>query len=227
MKAAVIQFPGSNCDFDMYYALQDFGADVQFVTEKATDLSAYDAVFLPGGFSYGDYLRTGAVARFAPVMTAVQQMAATGKLVVGVCNGFQILTEAGMLPGQLMMNQTPGFICDEVKLTITNRQTAFTNQYIDATATIKLPIAHGEGRYVADDATVRMLHENGQVVLTYATDVNGSVDQIAGITNRSGNVIGLMPHPERAVETLLGNTDGRPFFESLLATIITKETVEA
>lgn len=108
-----------------------------------------------------------------------------------------------MLPGQLMVNQTPGFICDEVKLTITNRQTAFTNQYIDATTTIKLPIAHGEGRYVADDATVRMLHENGQVVLTYATDVNGSVDQIAGITNRSGNVIGLMPHPERAVETLL------------------------
>lgn len=227
MKAAVIQFPGSNCDFDMYYALQGFGADVQFVTEKSTDLSAYDAVFLPGGFSYGDYLRTGAVARFAPVMTAVQKMAATGKLVVGVCNGFQILTEAGMLPGQLMMNQTPGFICDEVKLTITNRQTAFTNQYIDATTTIKLPIAHGEGRYVADDATVRMLHENGQVVLTYATDVNGSVDQIAGITNRSGNVIGLMPHPERAVETLLGNTDGRPFFESLLSTIITKETVEA
>ena len=135
MKAAVIQFPGSNCDFDMYYALQDFGADVQFVTEKSTDLSAYDAVFLPGGFSYGDYLRTGAVARFAPVMTAVQKMAATGKLVVGVCNGFQILTEAGMLPGQLMMNQTPGFICDEVKLTITNRQTAFTNQYIDATTT--------------------------------------------------------------------------------------------
>lgn len=225
MKAAVVRFPGSNCDFDMYYALQDFGVEVAFVTENETDLSEFDAIFLPGGFSYGDYLRTGAVARFAPVMTAVKQAAADGKIVIGVCNGFQILTEAGLLPGQLMMNEIPGFICDETPLTVANPNSRFSKAY--TTQQIKLPVAHGEGRYVADEATLQALHENNQIIFTYDDNLNGSVDQIAGITNEAGNVFGMMPHPERAVDALLGNTDGRGFFKSFLESIMTEEFVTA
>lgn len=220
MKAAVISFPGSNCDWDMYHALENFGVQTDIVSAKTTHLDDYDAIFLPGGFSYGDYLRTGAVARFSPVMSAVTEAANAGKFVIGICNGFQILTEAGLLPGQLRGNTQPGFICDEVYLTVANQDTAFTSEY-EQTA-IKVPIAHGEGNYYADDATVKRLHENGQVVFTYNDNPNGSVSDIAGIMNEKGNVFGMMPHPERAVDELLGNTDGQGFFKSLVTQLVAK-----
>lgn len=225
MKAAVIRFPGSNCDFDMYYALQDFGVDADIVTKDQADFDDYDAIFLPGGFAYGDYLRTGAVARFSPAMKAVTQAADAGKLVVGVCNGFQILTEAGLLPGQLMRNavdgKAPGFINDDVPLQVVNADTPFSSEY-GAGATLTIPVAHGEGRYYADSETIANLYANHQVVFTYQENINGSVDNIAGITNKAGNVFGMMPHPERAVDELLGNTDGRAFFKGIVANILAK-----
>lgn len=221
MRAAVISFPGSNCDFDMLYALQDFGLDAQIVSAKQTDLTDFDAIFLPGGFSYGDYLRTGAIARFSPIMSAVTQAANAGKLIVGICNGFQILTEAGLLPGQLLMNATPGFICDEVSLTIANYNTAYTNAY-ETTEAIVMPIAHGEGNYFADEDTLAQLEANKQIVFRYVNNPNGSVRDIAGIMNERGNIFGMMPHPERAVDELTGNVDGQKFFKSILSSILTK-----
>ncbi|USS86242.1 phosphoribosylformylglycinamidine synthase subunit PurQ [Fructilactobacillus cliffordii] len=217
MKAAVVQFPGSNCDVDLVKALKQFDVAVDVVSHQQTDVFDYDALFLPGGFSFGDYLRSGAIARFSPIMTTVKQAAAAGKTVVGICNGFQILTEAGLLPGQLMQNETPGFICDQVGIEIENPATRFTKAY-DRTE-ITLPVAHGEGRYYADEATVAQLNAQHQVVLRYQTNVNGSSDRIAGIMNEAGNVFGLMPHPERAVESLLGNADGQGFFRSLLVPV--------
>ena len=221
MKAAVISFPGSNCDFDMLYALQDFGVDAQIISAKKNDLTGFDAIFLPGGFSYGDYLRTGAIARFSPIMSAVTQAANAGKLIVGVCNGFQILTEAGLLPGQLLMNATPGFICDEVELEIANPNTAYTNAY-DNDDTILIPIAHGEGNYFADETTLDKLEENHQIVFRYVDNPNGSAHDIAGIMNEKGNVFGMMPHPERAVDQVTGNIDGQKFFKSILSGILPK-----
>lgn len=221
MKAAVISFPGSNCDFDMLYALQDFGVDAQIISAKKNDLTGFDAIFLPGGFSYGDYLRTGAIAHFSPIMSAVTQAANAGKLIVGVCNGFQILTEAGLLPGQLLMNATPGFICDEVELEIANPNTAYTNAY-DNDDTILIPIAHGEGNYFADETTLDKLEENRQIVFRYVDNPNGSAHDIAGIMNEKGNVFGMMPHPERAVDQVTGNIDGQKFFKSILSGILTK-----
>lgn len=215
MRAAVISFPGSNCDYDMYYALQDqFNVDTTIVSANATDLSNYDAIFLPGGFSYGDYLRTGAIARFAPVMQALQSANAAGKLIVGICNGFQILTEAGLLPGTLQTNKKPGFICDTTPLKIVNTTSAFSNAYQDYL--INLPIAHGEGNYYVDDAQLAELQANNQIIFTYNDNPNGSVGDIAGVMNKQGNVFGMMPHPERAVETILNNTDGRAFFASII-----------
>ncbi|MGY3742463.1 phosphoribosylformylglycinamidine synthase subunit PurQ [Leuconostoc inhae] len=221
MKAAVISFPGSNCDFDMLYALQDFGIDAEIVSAKQNNLAGFDAIFLPGGFSYGDYLRTGAIARFSPIMSAVTQAANAGKLIVGVCNGFQILTEAGLLPGQLLGNATPGFICDEVALRIANGQTAFSNAY-DVDETISIPIAHAEGNYFADEATLDKLEKNNQIIFRYVNNPNGSAHDIAGIMNEKGNVFGMMPHPERAVDSVLGNIDGQNFFKSMLSGILTK-----
>ncbi|WP_367300933.1 phosphoribosylformylglycinamidine synthase subunit PurQ [Leuconostoc carnosum] len=223
MRAAVISFPGSNCDFDMLYALQDFGVDAQIISAKTNDLTNFDAIFLPGGFSYGDYLRTGAIARFSPIMSAVTQAANEGKIIVGICNGFQILTEAGLLPGQLLMNKNPGFICDEVLLTIANPNTAYTNTY-NANEKILIPIAHGEGNYYADEATLDQLENNHQVVFRYADNPNGSARDIAGIMNEQGNVFGMMPHPERAVDPITGNIDGQGFFKSILSAILTKVT---
>lgn len=222
MKAAIVRFPGSNCDLDMYYALRDLGFTPEIVSEKTTDFSDYEAIFLPGGFAYGDYLRTGAVARFAPAMTGVKDAADEGKLVIGICNGFQMLTEAGMLPGQLMLNEVPSFICDEVTLDIVNPTSRFTQAYTQEAITI--PIAHGEGRYFADAETIAKLHENNQVIFKYRDNVNGSIDQIAGIQNEAGNVFGMMPHPERAVDTLLGNVDGQDFFKGLLRPVLTGVT---
>ncbi|ADG39868.1 MULTISPECIES: phosphoribosylformylglycinamidine synthase subunit PurQ [Leuconostoc] len=220
MKAAVISFPGSNCDFDMLYALQDFGVDAQIVSPKQTDLKDFDAIFLPGGFSYGDYLRTGAIARFSPIMSAVTQAANDGKVIVGICNGFQILTEAGLLPGQLLMNANPGFICDEVELSIANHETAYTNAY-ETSESIIVPIAHGEGNYFADDVTLEKLEANNQIVFRYVNNPNGSVHDIAGIMNERGNIFGMMPHPERAVDEVTGNIDGQNFFKSILSSILT------
>lgn len=215
MKAAVITFPGSNCDMDMYHALESFDVDVDLLDDQVSDLSAYDAIFIPGGFSYGDYLRSGAVAKFSPAMDAVKVAADNRQLVVGICNGFQILTEAGLLPGQLLVNEQPGFICDEVNLVVENADSNFTNTMSKGDV-LKVPIAHGEGNYVTDEATLKELEDNHQVIFRYQENVNGSMNKIAGITNKAGNVYGMMPHPERAVDALTGNDSGRAFFESLL-----------
>lgn len=221
MKAAVISFPGSNCDLDMYYALHDeFAIETDIIPATTTDLSAYDAIFLPGGFSYGDYLRTGAIARFSPVMEALNTANQQGKIIVGICNGFQILTEAGLLPGALQTNVKPGFICDETGLTVANYDSAFTNAF--AADPIKLPIAHGEGNYYVDDAQLAKLRANKQILFTYTDNPNGSVADIAGVMNQAGNVFGMMPHPERAVDELLGNTDGRAFFQSIINSLVSK-----
>ncbi|ETY73524.1 phosphoribosylformylglycinamidine synthase subunit PurQ [Lactiplantibacillus fabifermentans] len=217
MKFAVPVFPGSNCDHDMVNALRDIlKADADLVPATTTDLSAYDAVILPGGFSYGDYLRSGAIARFAPVMTAVQAFAGAGKPVMGICNGFQILTEAGLLPGALQANRSSKFICKTSELIVKNNQTQFSSAYAE-NAHINLPIAHGEGNYYCDDATLAELRANQQIIFEYADNPNGSTANIAGVMNRQGNVLGMMPHPERAVETILGSTDGLGIFQSLLA----------
>lgn len=217
MKIAVIVFPGSNCDIDLYEALKTVcGADVDYVDHQQTSLAGYDAVMLPGGFSYGDYLRAGAIARFAKIMPAVKQMADSGKPVFGTCNGFQILTEAGLLPGALKKNDSQSFVCKTVPLEVVNNQTIFTSQYQEHER-ISLPIAHADGSYFADQATLDELEKNHQVVLRYAEEnPNGSLNNIAGVCNRAGNVLGMMPHPERAVEAILGSTDGLRVFKSLL-----------
>ncbi|WP_304249624.1 phosphoribosylformylglycinamidine synthase subunit PurQ [Limosilactobacillus gastricus] len=217
MKIAVVVFPGSNCDIDLYEALHTVcGADVDYVTHKESSLAGYDAVMLPGGFSYGDYLRSGAIARFSNIMGAVKQMADEGKPVFGTCNGFQILTEAGLLPGALKKNDSQQFICKSVPLEVVNNRTVFTTQY-EAHERIVLPIAHADGSYYADEETLDKLEENNQVVFRYAEEnSNGSLRNIAGICNERGNVLGMMPHPERAVEAILGNTDGLRVFTSLL-----------
>ncbi|CAI2696628.1 Phosphoribosylformylglycinamidine synthase subunit PurQ [Apilactobacillus kunkeei] len=216
MKFAVISFPGSNCDMDMYYAVRDsLNEDVDLVTSDATNLDGYDGVLIPGGFSYGDYLRSGAVARFAPVMESVKEMAAEGKPVLGVCNGFQILTEANLLPGSLQHNTSMEFISDWSKLRVQNNDTMFTDQY-EESEVIDIPIAHGEGNYYCDDETLAQLKANNQIVFTYEDNPNGSCDNIAGVVNEQGNVLGMMPHPERAVEGILGGTDGLKLFKSLL-----------
>lgn len=217
MKIAVIVFPGSNCDLDIYEALHTVcQANVEYVPHKATSLAGFDAVMIPGGFSYGDYLRAGAIARFAPVMKEVIRLAKEGKPVFGTCNGFQILTEAGLLPGALKRNDSQQFVCKTVPLEVVNNQTIFTKQY-EAHERINLPIAHADGSYYAGQATLDALEANHQVVFRYAEEnPNGSLNNIAGITNQAGNVLGMMPHPERAVEAILGNTDGLRLFKSLL-----------
>jgi phosphoribosylformylglycinamidine synthase subunit PurQ / glutaminase len=217
MKIAVIVFPGSNCDIDLYEALKTVcGADVDYVDHQQTSLAGYDAVMLPGGFSYGDYLRAGAIARFAKIMPAVKQMADSGKPVFGTCNGFQILTEAGLLPGALKKNDSQSFVCKTVPLEVVNNRTIFTSQYQEHER-ISLPIAHADGSYFADQATLDELEKNHQVVFRYAEEnPNGSLNNIAGVCNRAGNVLGMMPHPERAVEAILGSTDGLRVFKSLL-----------
>ncbi|CAM3176917.1 phosphoribosylformylglycinamidine synthase subunit PurQ [Sporolactobacillus spathodeae] len=217
MKTAVIVFPGSNCDQDMYYAIKDgLGEDVDYVWHAETSLDGYDAIMIPGGFSYGDYLRCGAIARFAGIMPAVIKAAEEGKPVLGVCNGFQILLEAGLLPGALLKNKNLKFICETVPLKTENNQTMFTSLYKEGEI-IRIPIAHGEGNYYCDDETLAELKANHQIVFTYAGEnPNGSRADIAGITNRNGNVLGMMPHPERAADAMLGNKDGLRLFQSIL-----------
>ena len=216
MKAAVLTFPGSNCDDDLLWAIKEIaGADAELVSAKSESLDGFDLVLVPGGFSYGDYLRSGAIAKFAPIMTALKQFADNGGYVLGICNGFQILTEAGLLPGALQWNTSLEFICGPEPLKVVNNKTAFSNQYTENQA-ITLPIAHGEGNYYADADTLAEIEANHQVVFRYADNPNGSLNDIAGLTNKAGNVLGMMPHPERAVEVLLGGTDGLGVFESLI-----------
>ncbi|AAM24067.1 phosphoribosylformylglycinamidine synthase [Caldanaerobacter subterraneus subsp. tengcongensis MB4] len=208
MKFAVIVFPGSNCDVDCYYAVKDgLGEGVEYVWHQEKNLSKYDVIMLPGGFSYGDYLRAGAIARFSPVMEAVREEAEKGKFIIGICNGFQILTEAGLLPGALRKNEGLKFICKTVSIIVENDKTPFTTR-LKKGQEILLPIAHGEGNYYVDDKTLKELKGNNQIVFRYKENINGSVERIAGVINKKGNVLGMMPHPERAYDSLLGNTDG-------------------
>ena len=217
MKFAVIVFPGSNCDLDMYHAIKDeLGEEAEYVWHDAKDLSGYDGILLPGGFSYGDYLRCGAIAQFSNVMSEVKKAADAGKPVLGVCNGFQILTEAGLLPGALLRNKNLKFMCRTVELTVENNSTLFTSGYSKGQV-INVPIAHGEGNYTCDAETLASLKANNQIVFTYTNDnPNGSVEDIAGIINERGNVLGMMPHPERAVHELIGGTDGLALFKSIV-----------
>ena len=228
MKFGVVVFPGSNCDHDAYHVIsKHVGQPVDFIWHRDTDLSSYDAVIIPGGFSYGDYLRAGALARFSPVMTSLQRFAAQGKFVLGVCNGFQILCEAGLLPGALIRNRDLHFICDYVRVRVESSATPYTHELTPGSV-LRLPIAHAEGNYVCDDATLAELQRNDQIIFRYcngqgeataAANPNGSRDNIAGICNRTRNVLGLMPHPERACEELLGSSDGREIFRSLAGTL--------
>lgn len=217
MKFAVIVFPGSNCDVDMYHAIQDaLGEEVEYVWHSTDNLDKYDGILLPGGFSYGDYLRSGAIARFSNVMAEVVKAAQAGKPVLGVCNGFQILLEAGLLPGAMRRNDGLKFICRNVELKVENNESMFTTGY-ELHDTITIPVAHGEGNYYCDDETLAELKKNNRILFTYnGENPNGSLEQIAGITNKQGNVLGMMPHPERAVDSLLGSKDGLKIFQSIV-----------
>jgi phosphoribosylformylglycinamidine synthase len=228
VKFAVVQFPGSNCDQDCIAAINGIqGLRAEYVWHKETSLDGYDAIVLPGGFSYGDYLRCGAIARFSPIMPAVLKEARAGKLVIGTCNGFQILCEAGLLPGALVRNRSLHFVCQMVNLRVEVSDTPFTRG-MPVGSILRIPIAHGEGCYFADEATLRDLNAHRQIILRYAdaqgrivpeANPNGSIENIAGICNRVGNVFGLMPHPDRASEARLGSADGAKIFRSMMEAI--------
>jgi phosphoribosylformylglycinamidine synthase len=228
LKFGVIVFPGSNCDHDAYHVIsKHVGQPVDFIWHRDTNLSTYDALIIPGGFSYGDYLRAGALARFSPVMSGVKEFAASGRFVLGICNGFQILCEAGLLPGALIRNRDLHFICDHVHVRVETTDTPFTNE-LKRSDVLSIPIAHGEGNYRCDDETYARLVGEDRIVFRYcdahgqtspSSNPNGSLDSIAGICNPARNVLGMMPHPERACEDLLGSSDGRDIFRSLAATL--------
>ena len=235
MNFAVLQFPASNCDQDCVHAVRSLGHSARLLWHKETSLGLTDAVIIPGGFSYGDYLRTGAIARFSPVMQAVQAFAANGGLVLGICNGFQILCEAGLLPGALVRNRDLQFHCEQVFLKTANFETPFTSK-IPSEKILKIPIAHGEGCYFADETTLAKLKASHQILwqycdvngnLTDAANPNGSLLNIAGICNERRNVAGLMPHPDRASETILGSADGKWIFESVIASLQSRPAAKA
>jgi phosphoribosylformylglycinamidine synthase subunit PurQ / glutaminase len=225
MKFGIVTFPGSNCDYDTFHAVvETLGEEAVLLWHKDHDLQGSDVVILPGGFSYGDYLRPGAIARFSPIMQEVVQHADRGGPVIGICNGFQIACEAGLLPGALLRNASLKFVCAPIHLRVESTDSLFTSRY-ERGQSIVLPIAHGDGRYSADDETLDRLEGEGRVVFRYAPSAleaeeaynpNGSMRDIAGILNGAGNVLGMMPHPERAVDALLGSADGLPLFESIL-----------
>jgi phosphoribosylformylglycinamidine synthase I len=220
MKAGVIVFPGSNCDHDAWYAVnQNLHERAEFIWHDSASLGDIDVVILPGGFSYGDYLRCGAIARFSPVMQAVKKFAADGGLVLGICNGFQILVEAGMLPGALLRNRELKFICRELELRTETSASPFTSS-LRKGQILRLPIAHGEGQYFADERTLDELEAEDRVAFRYVDNPNGSARSIAGILSRERNVMGMMPHPERACDPLMGSTDGLGIFESILASTL-------
>ncbi|MBD1934144.1 MULTISPECIES: phosphoribosylformylglycinamidine synthase subunit PurQ [Cyanophyceae] len=220
MKFGVVVFPGSNCDRDVAYVTRDLlSQPTRMVWHEETDISDLDVVVIPGGFSYGDYLRCGAIARFSPVMKATIEHASQGKFVLGICNGFQVLTEAGLLPGALVRNRDLHFICDRSPVKVERTNLSWTQEYKSGQV-ITLPIAHGEGQYYADADTLAKLEDNNQVVFRYEGDnPNGSINNIAGICNIKGNVLGMMPHPERASDAMLGGTDGIKLFQGLLAAV--------
>ena len=219
MKFGVIVFPGSNCDHDAYHVIsKHVGQPVSFVWHRETDLSGYDALILPGGFSYGDYLRAGALASFSPVMRSVKEFAAGGGLVLGICNGFQVLTEAGFLPGALQKNAGLKFLCTTVELEVAATRSVLTSE-AEVGQRLQVPINHFEGNYTCDDATLAQLRDEDRIVVRYVDNPNGSVGDIAGICNEAGNVVGLMPHPERACDALLGSDDGAVLLRSFLASM--------
>ncbi|MGB3769119.1 MAG: phosphoribosylformylglycinamidine synthase subunit PurQ [Phormidesmis sp.] len=228
MKFGVIVFPGANCDRDAAYVLRDLlGQPTKMIWHEDSDLSDIDTVIVPGGFSYGDYLRCGAIAQFSPAMQATAAHAKQGKLVMGICNGFQVLTEMGLLPGALVRNRDLHFVCDRLPLKVERTDSPWTQNYTPGQV-ITLPVAHGEGCYYAEPDTIKALEDNDQVLFRYcdakgqsneAANPNGSINNIAGICNRAGNVLGLMPHPERAADAALGNTDGLALFEGLLKAV--------
>lgn len=220
MRVGVIVFPGSNCDHDAWYAInENLQGKAEFIWHQSSNLSGVDAVLLPGGFSYGDYLRCGAIARFSPVMNAVKKFAANGGLVLGVCNGFQILVEAGLLPGALLRNQDLKFICRELRVRTETTNSPFTSK-LEKGQVLHLPIAHGEGRYFADPRTLDELESEDRVAFRYIDNPNGSVRRIAGVLSRERNVMGMMPHPERACDLLMGSRDGVGIFESMLSSLV-------
>jgi phosphoribosylformylglycinamidine synthase len=228
MKFGIVTFPGSNCDYDAYHAITDvLGAEATYLWHKSHDLEGVDVVLLPGGFSYGDYLRAGAIARFSPIMREVAAHAQRGGPVIGICNGFQIACEAGLLPGALLRNAGLQFVSETVRLRVENTDTMFTNRYASGQL-LRMPVAHGEGRFTADPEVVARLEGEGRVAFRYvnaagepddAANPNGSMSNIAGIVSAEGNVLGMMPHPERAVEAALGSTDGLALFQSMLAQV--------
>ncbi len=216
-KAGIVVFPGSNCDNDLYHVMKNvIKADTEFLWHKDGSIGDRNLIFLPGGFSYGDYLRCGAIARFSPIMKEVIRFANSGGVVVGICNGFQVLCEAGLLQGALLVNESLEFICKTVTLKVENNKSIFTADY-GIKEEINIPIAHGDGNYFCDDETLQELISNNQILFTYADNPNGSLNNIAGIQNKERNIVGLMPHPERASELELGGTDGTKFFQSIVA----------
>jgi phosphoribosylformylglycinamidine synthase I len=229
MKFGVVVFPGSNCDHDAFYAIGNvFKKPVEFIWHQSEDLANCDAVILPGGFAHGDYLRTGAIARFSPVMKSVEKFARSGGVVLGICNGFQILLEAGLLPGAMMRNAGLRYICRHVHIRVEQTDTPFTSAAQQGQV-LKMPIAHNDGNYTSDEATLAELEKNHQVIFRYTTpdgsddaagNPNGSMANIAGICNRERNVAGLMPHPERAVESALGSSDGLVIFHSMVEALV-------
>ncbi len=236
MKFGVVTFPGSNCDYDSYAAVKFvLGEEVDFLWHKSSDLAGSDVVILPGGFSYGDYLRSGAIARFSPIMESVIRFANDGGLVIGICNGFQVLTECGLLPGALMRNRGLRFRERFIYMRVEQTNTAFTRA-CSRGEVLKIPIAHGDGNYYNFDDDIRKLEDNGQIIFRYCdsrgevtdqANPNGSLNAIAGIINEQGNVLGLMPHPERAVESILGSSDGLKIFESIRASKGSPKAVKA
>jgi len=231
MKFGVVIFPGSNCEHDCFYAIQTvLGKPVEYIWHQETSVTGFDAILLPGGFAYGDYLRTGALAKFSPVMNAVADFAKKGGLVFGICNGFQILTEAGLLPGALLRNVGLKYLCKFEHLRTETADTAFTNRMTKGQL-LRIPIGHGDGNFFAEPETLRRIEGNGQVVFRYAdgagqitpeANPNGSLNNIAGIVNEQRNVLGMMPHPDRSSEAILGSTEGKLIFESMVQALVTK-----
>ena len=236
LKFAIVVFPGSNCDHDCYHTVKHvLGQDVEFVWHEKTDLSAYDCVVIPGGFSYGDYLRTGSIASLSPIMKSVEKYASSGGPVIGICNGFQVLLEAGLLPGSLVKNASLKFVCKWVYVRLENNKSIFTSN-MKKGEVLRIPVAHGDGNYFCTEEDLRALKENSQIVFRYCTEEgeltdeanpNGSLENIAGISNKEGNVLGMMPHPERCSEGLLGGEDGRAIFESVISRLLENEKVKS
>ena len=220
MKCAVIVFPGSNCDYDAYYVMKHhLNVDVDFIWHKDSDLKSYDFIIIPGGFSYGDYLRAGAIARFSKIMNAIKSEAQKGNAVIGICNGFQILVESGLLPGALITNNSTNFISKSIKLEVVNNNSLFTNHF-EKKQIIQMPIAHKQGNYFANDDLLKELQDNDQIAFKYVDNPNGSKLDIAGIFNNQKNILGMMPHPERASEALLGSDGGLNIFKSIISKLL-------